>query len=505
MVCSTVHDPVHDPELYPETGEEYELQPYQLPRESPNLGPESETYSAPSPPPASESHTESDDQGDLAFGDPGTAVLFPNNPEIAYPLCNNFAPSPESNAHRDTVMNDLFPAEEAKEKLPESSRAAGDPTESGETPAAPKSINVDANHLKAQAAAGLREHEASQAHHDVRERALEARHDSAHDTVPQISPDQRPPRSGHASPLRIKTEAPVSLIDNTSITSPTLRKHVIQVAEGTAGTLPALQPKSPAKDGSASSPQTGKLPPIHQLTSQLGPLGELAEAATQQDPRGQTSHHQHSHSFGSAASQSPMIPYHPHSYPYPYPSSAQTSPSSHYGYSARSPTSTIGDHVYGSPTQYPNPAYYPARRTSAPTENGLPHPPSLPSTSSSGDSHGPPSSTTDGYSTAHTTPIDGPPAAECTSRLILPPPRGMSQSAVIMSTVFKCDFPGCTAIPFQTQYLLRCAILAEHVTDFANDIVAHIGTFIAKRDHTTVRRKGVLAATEAKVSNARTK
>ena len=146
-----------------------------------------------------------------------------------------------------------------------------------------------------------------------------------------------------------------------------------------------------------------------------------------------------------------MLPYHPH----PYPLSAQTTPSSYPSYSARSPTSTISDPVYGSPTQYPYPmAYYTDRRTSTIIGN-VPHPPSLPSASSSADSYGAASSSADGYSTAHTTPLESGSAIDGTARPILPPPLGMHQNVVTLSSGFTCDYEGCNAAPFQTQYLLR--------------------------------------------------
>ena len=53
----------------------------------------------------------------------------------------------------------------------------------------------------------------------------------------------------------------------------------------------------------------------------------------------------------------------------------------------------------------------------------------------------------DGYSTTHTTPIDLPNGT---------PSPTQSLSGIPWSTMgFKCDYPGCTALPFQTQYLLR--------------------------------------------------
>ena len=274
-----------------------------------------------------------------------------------------------------------------------------------------------------------------------------------------LSSAARPQRSGRASPLKLQTNSetapqPVETISN----SPTLRKHVIPVAEGTVGTLPAFQPASPIKERFAGSPQSEKLPSFRQVTGQIaGQLSELAEFAELAAQRDLRSSHQNNQSAGSAASPSSMIPLH-----HPYPTSSQTSPSGYYDFSARSPTSTVSEHPqYGSPPQYPSTAYFTNRRSSASTGNSMPHPPSLPSASSSGESlstHA--SSSTDGYSTAHTTPIDAGSLAEGTPRPmpILPPPPGMPQSAMVLPPGFKCGYPGCIAPPFQTQYLLRYVI-----------------------------------------------
>lgn len=293
---------------------------------------------------------------------------------------------------------------------------------------------------------------ASQAQEDARAGAAETRHDSAHDQVPQLPPEKRVQVGGRCSPLlTLKTNntVPVHGQDDTIATSPTLAKHVITVTEGTTSTLPAYHPGSPTKDGVPISPHAEKLPSFRQLTAggQLGPLNSLAEAATQQqqDQRTQTYHH-HSASFGSNTSQSPALPYHSYQN-----SNIHASPSSYHPYSATSPTN---DAHYGSPTRF-NSAYFAERRTSGSTDHPTPLPPSLHSTSS-GESHGNTSSGTDGgYSTSHTTPIESAQPQDSTARSILPPPRGMPQSAVILSSGFTCDYPGCSAAPFQTQYLLR--------------------------------------------------
>lgn len=167
-------------------------------------------------------------------------------------------------------------------------------------------------------------------------------------------------------------------------------------------------------------------------------------------------------SISSTTSQSPMMPY----FPSPYPHSAQTSPA---GFStfARSPTSTIGEALqYGSPTQYQYPQYYIDRRSSNVTDGPPtcpPYVPSLPSGSST-ESHGTQasSSTDGGYSDPHTTPVDGPGPlpTDGVARPILPPLPGMP---MIPAGGFKCDYPGCNAIPFQTQYLLRYAHLTARL------------------------------------------
>ena len=133
------------------------------------------------------------------------------------------------------------------------------------------------------------------------------------------------------------------------------------------------------------------------------------------------------------------------------------SPSSQYTFSTRSPTSALSDH-YSSPAQMHGSAYYMERRTSNIYDHAIGMPPSLPSASSSGESHGPATSSTDGYSTSQTTPVDSAAMLHDVAQRgmpILPPPRGMPQSAAVLIGGFKCDYPGCEAAPFATQYLLR--------------------------------------------------
>ncbi|KAK4508100.1 hypothetical protein PRZ48_001838 [Zasmidium cellare] len=293
---------------------------------------------------------------------------------------------------------------------------------------------------------------------DLAERPVH-RVDSAQDSsesVPQLPPEKRPQRSERASPhLKLET-APTTAngaaaLDEDSMTkSPTLAKHMIQIEEKASSNYPPAQATSPTTETPGTSSRKASLPPFRQLAD-LAEIASQHAQQTQQETRPPAQHsHQHSQSFSSTTSQSPMAPYHPS-----YTNSAQTSPVSYHGF-ARSPTSTEG-FTYGSPSQNPGSAYYyPDRRTSVANDSAHTYPtpvPSLPSNPSSGETPvGNAGSSTDGYSTSHTTPIDpGTVQPEAMGRPILPPPPGM---AIIPAGGFMCDYPGCTALPFQTQYLL---------------------------------------------------
>ena len=280
--------------------------------------------------------------------------------------------------------------------------------------------------------------------------------DAAQSALLPLEYSKRPSsRAASRSPLTVRTTPsgcamqPPPPLSEPFPGSPNLAKHAKPVVPGTAYTLPAVQPNSPIREGEPpSSPHTERLPSFQQFKE----LSVLAQAAETREPQQPYSHH-HSQSFGSATSQSPRLPYQAPGFPI----SAQTSPVSHYAYNAMSPTSTVGDiphPMYGSPQQYATPAaYYGDRRMSSSTESAGLFPPSLPSAgTSSSDSHGHTGSSTDGYSTNHTTPVDQPPTIDGTPRPILPPPPGMLAG-------FKCDWDGCTAPPFQTQYLLRYVII----------------------------------------------
>jgi len=271
---------------------------------------------------------------------------------------------------------------------------------------------------------------------------------NSEEAVPQVAPMKR-------KDLKVQTADPSSANasaappDESLTTSPTLQKHMIDNPhpESNENNLPLVQPGSPIGDGSMQSPRKNSGP--------LPPLSELVASVAAQETRAPPNAHQHQPSFSSATSQSPRVSFHP-----PFPGSAQTSPISFAPSSttARSPVSTLGDISH-----YPSPyaqqpsyhSYYTERRpgTAADGSRGFtPNVPSLPSGSSS-ESHG------DTVSTAQTTPIDSsaappppPPPLDGTHRPILPPPAAMINANVIGS--FKCDFDGCNAPPFSTQYLL---------------------------------------------------
>lgn len=266
------------------------------------------------------------------------------------------------------------------------------------------------------------------------------------ESVPQLPSEKRPEPNGPdlvGRDIAVGPHASTLPPEDTIANSPTLSKHTIKLDGGAVNTLPAVQPTSPVTEEAQS------LPSFRQLTGQLAPLTELAEAATQQDHRGLPKSRQHRQSHGSAASQSPIMTFLP-----PFPSTAQSPPASHQPHGHRSPSGNVNDgQSHGSPR--PMTTYYTSqRRTSGldvpPVQ--LPAIPSLPSNSSSGESYGHHSSGTEGYSTTQTTPFEGSMPPEGANRPILPPPPGLS---VVPIGNFQCDYPGCNASPFQTQYLLR--------------------------------------------------
>ena len=118
---------------------------------------------------------------------------------------------------------------------------------------------------------------------------------------------------------------------------------------------------------------------------------------------------------------------------------------------------------FTTPSALSDPSYGAYNHRCASAADGVPPlVPNLPTASSSGDSYGGYlSSSTEGYSTNHTTPIDVGQVSESTPRPMLPPPPGMHSMSqlppapIMIPGPYKCDVPNCTAGTFQTQYLLK--------------------------------------------------
>ncbi|XTI94857.1 hypothetical protein V2W45_1255340 [Cenococcum geophilum] len=226
-------------------------------------------------------------------------------------------------------------------------------------------------------------------------------------------------------------------------TSPNLRELTIPPSKGSPRqTLPALQnPSSPSWDGPNGSPNQGqKLPGFRQLS-------ELAEAASnEQNEARANGYHPNRQSFSSTGQSPTLVSRH-------FPTSTQRSPPGAFPpLSATSPISTHSD-ISQDPFRQGTFQFLNNRRPSQASENAS-YPSGLPS-ASTGDSY--PSS--DSFSPAsQVAPIEG----HCMSidgavNRKLPPPTGPHIQHVPPHGVggFKCEHPGCSATPFQTQYLLN--------------------------------------------------
>ncbi|RDI77120.1 Serine/threonine-protein phosphatase 2A activator 1 [Venturia inaequalis] len=195
--------------------------------------------------------------------------------------------------------------------------------------------------------------------------------------------------------------------------------------------LPALQ--SPGTTDGPGSPQSGKLPGFANIA-------QIAEKANGEISR------QRQQSISTMSAPSPYAMRSPHAYSFTHPSpvASETSPR---GMGMTSPH-----------------AFYPSNRR--PSVAGD-YPNGMPSASSTDNSYA--SASTDGYSPStnptpqsdapHRLSIDG---AMAEGRPILPPPIPSVQHLAISAIPphglpggFTCDFPGCTAQAFQTQYLLN--------------------------------------------------
>ncbi|KAF2192749.1 hypothetical protein K469DRAFT_554675 [Zopfia rhizophila CBS 207.26] len=233
-------------------------------------------------------------------------------------------------------------------------------------------------------------------------------------------------------------------------TSPNLRELTIPQSRGSPSQkLPALQnPHSPSRDGPTGSPnQERRLPSFRHLS-------ELAETAINEQNETRANGYSHRQSLSSTG-QSPTLVSRqlsisstrsPNS---AFPSLSATSPiSTGSEISTRDPFLRAGQHL----------TLFSTRRPSQASESGPPYSGTLPSASTTNDSYqssdglSPGSQPTPIENHGHRPSIDG----AITSRT-LPLPNGPHIHHVPPHGTggFKCEHPGCTASPFQTQYLLN--------------------------------------------------
>jgi len=218
--------------------------------------------------------------------------------------------------------------------------------------------------------------------------------------------------------------------------SPALRKHTIALSEGSPmETLPAIQQSPNLSSGKSPSNQPS-LPSLQHLALPLD-----ARSPKDNDLRslGMSQRHtfpMQSPSTGPLTSRatfpSPQTRMNGHFQPYP---SAQPSPAS--TYSETSPRDAYRlsvDATSMSPPGKPERHFYSSGRT--PQTDEL--------TPASSESYKSTAGSLDTPLSTENLSADGP-------RPILPP----LVSGPYVGGVFQCDFPGCTAVPFQTQYLLK--------------------------------------------------
>lgn len=241
------------------------------------------------------------------------------------------------------------------------------------------------------------------------------------DATPHASPNAVPSSPVKTAEAGVLASPPLSAIgrngSHATMISPKLRKHTIAPSEGSPmETLPAIQ--------SSPNSQNGKSPSNHQN------LPSLQHLALPMDARSHTFPMQ-SPSTGALNSRTPTFPTTqtrlngPFTHPYP----PQPSPAS--TYSEASPREAY-QHSQDTTSMSP-----PGQR-----ERGVyTHGPA-----SHNDDLTPSTSSTDTPLSADSMSLDGP-------RPILPP----LVNGPYVGGVFRCEHPGCTAPPFQTQYLLKYA------------------------------------------------
>ncbi|KAF2197001.1 hypothetical protein GQ43DRAFT_227145 [Delitschia confertaspora ATCC 74209] len=240
-------------------------------------------------------------------------------------------------------------------------------------------------------------------------------------------------------------------LSRTNAASPKLPELDIPVSGASPSQrLPALQdPTSPSRDGPGSPNQERRLPSFRHLS-------ELAETAINEQNESRVNGYSHRPSISSTGQSPPAASRH-------FSISSQRSPMSGLPpLSATSPTSANSEFSTTQDvflrSQHSTLFSNNPRRPSVVSENGPPFPGTLHSGAT----------TTDGYQSSDTlspgsqpTPIENRThrmsLEDAIANRTLPLPIGPSIQHIPPhgSGGFKCEYPGCTAPPFQTQYLLN--------------------------------------------------
>jgi hypothetical protein len=237
-----------------------------------------------------------------------------------------------------------------------------------------------------------------------------------------VIPPPRQPRP----PLLISHERPQAVEersrdeDSTPI-SPTLAKYAMNPSDADPETiLPAMQ-KSPPRSASAHSPEgTQSLPSLHTTLSGLSDPG-----------------------INGINAPSPFPPSAGHSPPFVRHStfSSQTTGPSPASYSHPSPSM--------SPHGYPGQASHPSYWRRAPTDGSMSTPSTYEASTPASISG---AASAQSYPTPNVQDHRGSVEGSSTPQLINGP---LPANGPFTSSTFKCTYPGCTAPPFQTQYLLN--------------------------------------------------
>ncbi|OBW63944.1 MAG: putative C4-dicarboxylate/malic acid transporter [Aureobasidium pullulans] len=271
--------------------------------------------------------------------------------------------------------------------------------------------------------------------------------------------ERRTDRSFSGKPLSLRTMTNTTsmpeytYLDRANTDSPSQRAHSIHAVGSIPPSIyPLLRPEGTSEDAVSSSRTDRRLPSFHQLS-------KIADSATEASDTRPIGLPNLSTYAGQIVAQSASTS-HLH-----FPPSQQSSPSTNFMLLGHpSPTNTRTDDTYAnshSPASFTAPNNFDSRRKPAHTTRPPPFIPTMTSssigTASSTETMGSlqshQNSDAGGYSTNHTTPmestpssLDGTPKSSGISRL---------QPSTSAAAGFPCEYPGCTAPPFQTQYLLN--------------------------------------------------